>query len=223
MARVEKWLAASPPWDKAPVKELPKETMQQVLMDFERTYGKMLVADGASDVAERRERVSELMMLWLKSSELTYMQGMNHVMATCYRELEDERNALRVFDFVVQQANENLFHRDPEKLFLATQELAERLHEMIREASPSMARRLAKADIDFMPMIAPHQCAFGLVLWPLKLVLSLGEDLAEVQNWLIDLFLHVLPPAAATRVWDHMMDTPGAGSQTLHLFEKRSI
>ncbi len=64
------------------------------------------------------------------------------------------------------EANEDLFHKDPEKLFFATQvaqkplalpcqELAQTLHAMIREASPSMAERLAKADLDFMPMIAP--------------------------------------------------------------------
>ena len=37
-------------------------------------------------------------------TQLTYMQGMNLVMATCFRELKDETAALRVFDFVVRQA-----------------------------------------------------------------------------------------------------------------------
>ena len=237
MARVEKWVAASQPWDRLQVKELAEETVQQVLMDFERTYAKMLVADSESDVAERRQTVSDLMMTWLKSSEkLTYMQGMNHVMATCFRELEDEQNALRVFDFVVQQANENLFHRDPEKLFLATHELAETLHSMIREASPSMAKRLAKADIDFMPMIATYRHAFGCFWFSsmcFEAGFNLGDELPKVQNWLIDLFLHVLPPSAATRVWDHMMEMPGGIGSTMfdvvwdlltsNLFEMMSI
>lgn len=162
------------------------EIHRQVDMDVARTYAKMLIGYESSEeeVVRRRQKVTDLMIKWLRNEEkLTYMQGMNHLMATCCRELKDEDAALQVFDFVIRQADENLFHPDADKLFTANQGLAEKLREMVREQSPKVAQRLAEVDIDFLPMI--------------------------VQNWLIDLFLHVLPTEAAARLWDHMLESQG--------------
>ena len=115
--------------------------------------------------------------------DLTYMQGMNLVMATCLRELQDEEAALQFLDFIVRQADPNLFHKDAEMLFEATQTLSVTLRDMVAKCSPSLAEKFANSDIDNMPIL--------------------------VQNWLIDSFVHVLPIAAAARLWDHIVEEPG--------------
>ncbi|CAK9081565.1 unnamed protein product [Durusdinium trenchii] len=81
------------------------------------------------------------------------------------------------------QADENLFHSDGDKLVAAIQGLADKLREMIGKESPKVAERLAEGDINYLPML--------------------------VQNWLIDIFLHVLPTEAAARLWDHVLASEG--------------
>ena len=106
------------------------------------------------------------------------MQGMNLVMATCLRELQDEETTLHFFGFIFRQADPNLFHRDAEMLFAATQTLSVTLRGMVAKCSPSLAEKFANSDIDNMPIL--------------------------VQNWLIDSFVHVLPiAAAAARMGPH--------------------
>ena len=40
-------------------------------------------------------------------------------------------------------------------------------------------------------------------------LVSLEISGLEVQNWLIDMFLHVLPTEAAARLWDHILESQG--------------
>eukprot|EP00438_Fugacium_kawagutii_P003779 Skav210867 [mRNA] locus=scaffold4964:75156:77046:- [translate_table: standard] len=191
-ARADQWLAAAAPKKLRPDANdgekhmVSVEILRQVEIDMARTYSKMLFGYQAleEEVEQRRQQVTHLMIKWLRQEEkLTYMQGMNHVMATCFREIGEENAALQVFDSVIRQADENLFHPHHDKLFAANQALAEKLRVMVREESPKVAQRLAAMDIDYFPMI--------------------------VQNWLIDMFLHVLPTEAAARLWDHVLASQG--------------
>ncbi|CAK9081238.1 unnamed protein product [Durusdinium trenchii] len=193
-ARADQWLAAavaSKKFDRpdavvAKNQVVSEEIHRQVDMDMARTYSKMLFGHQApeKEVAHRRQQVTDLMIKWLEGEEtLTYMQGMNHVMATCFREIGEENAAMKVFDHVIRQADENLFHSDGDKLVAAIQGLADKLREMIGKESPKVAERLAEGDINYLPML--------------------------VQNWLIDIFLHVLPTEAAARLWDHVLASEG--------------
>ena len=185
----QKWLAVTSKWDpceEGETFEVSKEIRMQISLDIERTYESMLFGYAASPAmtATRRSKVSELLINWLqKQTYLTYMQGMNLIMATCLREVEEEDATLHLFDFMIRRTNENLFHKDAEMLVAATKELATNLHGMVEKDSPRLAHKLANAEIDFMPMM--------------------------VQNWLIDTFLHVLPIDASQRLWDHILETPG--------------
>jgi len=189
-ARADQWLAAAAqmhrPDADAKSKVVSAEIQRQVEMDMARTYSKMLFGHQVAEpeVVKRRQKLIDLMIKWLENEEtLTYMQGMNHVMATCFRETGEENAALQVFDYVIRQADENLFHPDGDKLFAANQGLAEQLREMIQVESPTVAQRLEEVDIDYLPMI--------------------------VQNWFIDMFLHVLPTEAGARLWDHVLESQG--------------
>ena len=78
-----------------------------------------------------------------------------------------------------------MFHADRLKLFEAIQGTADQLRSMVREACPDIAVKLSEADVDFFPMI--------------------------VQNWMVDIFINVLPTDAAARVWGHIIldNAPG--------------
>ena len=80
---------------------------------------------------------------------------------------------------------EDMFHADSLKLFEAIQGTADQLRSMVREACPDIAVKLSEADVDFSPMI--------------------------VQNWMVDIFINVLPTDAAARVWGHIIldNVPG--------------
>mmetsp|Transcript_18027 Transcript_18027/g.42244 ORF Transcript_18027/g.42244 Transcript_18027/m.42244 type:complete len:345 (-) Transcript_18027:49-1083(-) len=190
-SRADKWRSAvttliqlHPEDDLRPVSA---EILRQIEMDMARTHSMMLVGHEMSaqeEVEQAREKVTHLLIKWLQTqTELTYSQGMNNMMATCFRELKDEEAALQVFDFMLRQANQNLYHIEAEKLVAANNELSEMLWARIREESPKMAQRLAGMDVDFLPII--------------------------VQTWLTDLFVHAMPPNAAAQLWDHFLDFPG--------------
>ena len=166
--------------------EITNHVHNQIAMDMDRTYSSMLFGHVSTEekVAKGRIQVTDLLIRWLQCQpDLTYMQGMNLVMATCLRELQDEEAALHFFDFIIRQADPNLFHRDAEMLFAATQTLSVTLRGMVAKCSPSLAEKFANSDIDNMPIL--------------------------VQNWLIDSFVHVLPIAAAGRLWDRVVEEPG--------------
>ncbi|CAK9062299.1 unnamed protein product [Durusdinium trenchii] len=150
-------------------------------MDMARTFANMLIG---REVVQCHQKVTDLMIQWLqKETPLTYMQGRNHVMAICFRELQEEDAALKVFDFVIRQADEDLFQPDGEKLYFATHKLAQELPHEVRSASPRLTMRFGEAEIDCMPMM--------------------------VQSWMMYLFAHVLPTEAANRLWDHIFETQG--------------
>eukprot|EP00435_Cladocopium_sp_Y103_P011480 s5224_g3.t1 len=71
------------------------------------------------------------------------------------------------------------------KLFQAVQGTAEQLRCLVKAVSPQVAKKLTEEDIDFFPMI--------------------------VQNWMIDMFINVLPSDAAARLWHHILldNVPG--------------
>eukprot|EP00435_Cladocopium_sp_Y103_P023207 s14_g5.t1 len=114
------------------------------------------------------------------------MQGLHHLKAMSYREVETDNGAMQVFDYMVQQVNEDLFHADGMKLCQAVQATAEQLRCLVKEVSPQVAKKLTEEeDIDFFPKI--------------------------VQNWMIDMFMNlqtyqssnfgqVLPSDAAARL-----------------------
>ena len=68
-----------------------------------------------------------------------------------------------------------MFHVDGMKMFEAFQGTSAKLRCMVRHVSEKMAVRLTEEDVDFFPMI--------------------------VQNWMIDLFINVLPADASARLW----------------------
>ncbi|CAK8995395.1 unnamed protein product [Durusdinium trenchii] len=111
-ARADQWLAAAVASKKferpdavvAKNQVVSEEIHRQVDMDMARTYSKMLFGHQApeNEVVHRRQQVTNLMIKWLEGEEtLTYMQGMNHVMATCFREIGEENAAMKVFDHVI--------------------------------------------------------------------------------------------------------------------------
>eukprot|EP00438_Fugacium_kawagutii_P019312 Skav220924 [mRNA] locus=scaffold1145:351301:358998:+ [translate_table: standard] len=50
-----------------------------------------------------------------------------------------------------------------------------------------------------------------LAAWARQLNQEAGPPVLEVQNWLLDMFLHVLPTEAAARLWDHVLESEGDG------------
>ncbi|CAL1145064.1 unnamed protein product [Cladocopium goreaui] len=154
-ARADQWLAAAAQMHR------PDADAKSKVVSVEIQH--QVVAE--PELVKRRQKLIDLMM------------------ATCFRETGEEMAALQVFDYVIRQADENLFHPDGDKLFAANQGLAEQLREMIQVESPTVAQRLEEVDIDYLPMI--------------------------VQNWFIDMFLHVLPTEAGARLWDHVLESQG--------------
>ena len=87
-----------------------------------------------------------------------------------------------------------MFHVDGMKMFEAFQGTSAKLRCMVRHVSEKMAVRLTEEDVDFFPMI--------------------------VQNWMIDLFINVLPADASARLWHHILseNVPGVALKfALHL------
>ena len=87
-----------------------------------------------------------------------------------------------------------MFHVDGMKMFEAFQGTSAKLRCMVRHVSEKMAVRLTEEDVNFFPMI--------------------------VQNWMIDLFINVLPADASARLWHHILseNVPGVALKfALHL------
>ena len=180
------WAVASPDWEhsRRVEAEVKEEVRKQIELDMLRTDDSMLFGHASTEkqVSERKLQICGLLIEWLENQEdLVYMQGMHLIMCTCVREMKDGEGALRAFDFLVRQANQDLFHSDVEKLMGALHDLASKLRATVQEQSPKLAEKLVKT-IDFFPML--------------------------VQNWLIDLFAHVLQATAAARLWDHIFQSP---------------
>mmetsp|Transcript_18122 Transcript_18122/g.42428 ORF Transcript_18122/g.42428 Transcript_18122/m.42428 type:complete len:355 (-) Transcript_18122:138-1202(-) len=192
ISRADKWLSVvtnfnRPDAEDGNVCPVSAETTRQVELDMSRTFAGMLTGNESSseeDVVQTREKVTHLLIQWLQTQkELAYVQGMNHMMATCFREMKEEVAALQLFDFMLRQANINLYHIDVEKSVIANDQLSQMLWASIRQDSPEVAKRLEGMDIDFLPMI--------------------------VQTWLTDLLSNALPLNAAARLWDHILECPG--------------
>eukprot|EP00435_Cladocopium_sp_Y103_P025446 s2694_g6.t1 len=183
------WLEATPAVAlERPCFELSTETSKQIQLDLTRTFGPMLFQHSFDEAAvnSRREKVEALLVKWLQShKDVAYTQGMHHLMAMCYRQVETDDGAVQVFDFIICQVNENLFHADGLKLWEAVQGTSQQLQSLIREVCPVTAKKLTDADVNFFPMI--------------------------VQNWMIDLYINVLPADAAARLWHRIIldNTPG--------------
>eukprot|EP00435_Cladocopium_sp_Y103_P025502 s2600_g6.t1 len=142
------WVEATPSVAfERPRVELSTETLTQIDLDLARTFGPMLFRESRDEAAimSRRRKVQELLITWLQSNEKSaYMQGMNHVMAMCYREVEDDIGALQVFDYMVHQ--EELFHADGMKFFQAVQGTAEQLrlwHHILLDNVPGVPLKFA--------------------------------------------------------------------------------
>lgn len=185
--------------------DLTLDVYQQIHLDMARTFGPMLFQHDWDEVMlnSRRGKVESLLIKWLQNQEeFTYMQGMNHMMAVCYRQVEDDDGALQVFDHMIRQVNASVFHQDPLKLFESIHEISEQLRSKVSESCKDVASKLTEADVDFFPMIA--------------------------QNWFIDIFLHILPIDAAVRLWDRiildkMPEVPVKFALNLLLLSKNDI
>eukprot|EP00435_Cladocopium_sp_Y103_P054556 s142_g17.t1 len=104
-------------------------------------------------------------------------------MAMSYRQMETDDGAMQVFDCMMGQ--ENLFHADGLKLWEAVEGTSQQLQSLVREVCPETAEKLKDADVNFFPLI--------------------------IQNWMIDLYINVLPADAAARLWHRIIldNTPG--------------
>eukprot|EP00435_Cladocopium_sp_Y103_P010097 s14_g2.t1 len=126
------------------------------------------------------------------------MQGLHHLMAMSYREVETDNGAMQVFDYMVQQVNvtwRNQALSDSGGWKTCSMRMAlpsawnrstaKQLQCLVQEVSPEVAKEFTEEDIDFFPMI--------------------------VQNWVVDIFVDVLPSDAAARLWHHILldNVPG--------------
>eukprot|EP00435_Cladocopium_sp_Y103_P011119 s5147_g2.t2 len=155
------WLEATSAVALRPCIELNTKTLQQIQLDLTRPRDDVSPRpfDEAA-VNSRRQKVEALLIKWLQSHEdVEYMQGMHHLMAMSYRQVETDDGAMQVFNHMMGQAvqgtsqqlqslirEENLFHADGLKLWEAVQGTSQQLQSLIREVCPETAKKLKDAD-----------------------------------------------------------------------------